>query len=142
MIKIQVSDIINRPVEQVFAFAMDRDKSNLWQTENVVSEKPITDNTQVKVVQGPGIKSAFTMETTEFVPNHKTVTRGTAGGKGGKLSAVGAWLFEPVTEGTQVTFDWEVELSGLLKLTTPLFVPLAQRTLQRDLANLKRMLET
>jgi len=40
-----------------------------------------------------------------------------------------------------VTFDWEVEVGGLLKLTAPVFAPLARRTLRRDLENLKKVME-
>jgi len=48
MIKLQVSDMINRPVEAVFAFATDPEKSRLWQTEKVVAEKTLAVDPQGK----------------------------------------------------------------------------------------------
>jgi carbon monoxide dehydrogenase subunit G len=83
----------------------------------------------------------FIQEILESVPNQKIVSRMTAGRKFGNLSATGIWKFEPVADGTRVTFGWEVMLGGLLKMATPIFAPLARRTLRHDLVNLKKELE-
>jgi uncharacterized protein YndB with AHSA1/START domain len=146
MVKLTVSDVIHRPVEAVFAYATDPEKSRLWQTENVVAEKNLAADPQgkprlVKTVKGLGFKTDFTMETAEFEPNRKIVTNVTGGGSYGHVSGRGEWLFDGVPEGTRVTFDWEVELGGLLKLVAPVFAPLARRTLHRDLENLKKVME-
>jgi carbon monoxide dehydrogenase subunit G len=146
MVKLTVSDVIHRPVEAVFAFATDPLKSQLWQTENVVAEKSLAADPQgkarvVKTVKGLGFKTDFTMETVEFEPNRKIVTNITGGGRYGHVSGRGKWLFDGVPEGTRVTFDWEVELGGLLKLAAPVFAPLARRTLRCDLLNLKKVME-
>jgi carbon monoxide dehydrogenase subunit G len=146
MIKLQVSDVIHRPVETVFAFATDPEKSRLWQTEKVVSEKTLAADSQgkarkVRTVSGLGLKTDFDMGIAESEPGRKIVSNITGGGSYGHLSGKGNWLFDGVPEGTRVTFDWEVELSGLLKLSAPVFTPLARRTLRRDLANLKKVME-
>jgi uncharacterized protein YndB with AHSA1/START domain len=146
MIKLTVSKVINRPVETVFAFATDPLKSKLWQTENVIAEKTLAADPQgkartVKTAKGLGFKTDFTMETVEFEPNRKIGTNITGGGSYGHVSGRGKWLFDGVPEGTHVTFDWEVELGGLLKLAAPIFAPLARRTLRRDLENLKKVME-
>jgi uncharacterized protein YndB with AHSA1/START domain len=146
MVKLTVSDVINCPVEAVFTYATDPEKSRLWQTENVVAEKSLAADPQgkarlVKTVKGLGVKTDFTMETVEFEPNQKIVTNVTGGGSYGHVSGRGKWLFDGVPEGTRVTFDWEVELAGLLKLAAPVFVPLARCTLRRDLLNLKKVME-
>lgn len=141
MIKLQENKVINQPVEAVFASATDPEKSHLWQTENVVAEKILTEGKQVKTVKGLGLKTDFTMETVEFEPDQKIGTNITGGGSYGHMSGRGKWLFEGVPEGTRVTFNWEVELGGLLKLAAPVFAPLARRTLRSDLLNLKKVME-
>jgi carbon monoxide dehydrogenase subunit G len=138
--------VINRPVEAVFAFATNPEKSSLWQTENVIAEKSLAADPQgkaklVKTVKGIGLKTDFTMETVEIEPNQKIVTNATGGGSFGHLSGKGKWLFDEVPEGTRVTFDWEVELGGLLQLAAPVIAPLARRTLRHDLVNLKKVME-
>jgi uncharacterized protein YndB with AHSA1/START domain len=146
MIKFQESNVIHRPVEVVFAFATDPAKSRLWQTENVVAEKALAADPPgkarlVRTVKGMGSKIEVTLETVEFEPNRKIVTTVTAGRRYAHLSGRGVWRFDAVAEGTRVTFDWEVELAGLLKLAAPVLAPLARRTLRRDLAGLKKVLE-
>jgi carbon monoxide dehydrogenase subunit G len=146
MVKFTESNVIHQPVEEVFAFATDPGKSRLWQTENVVAEKQLAADPQekakiVKTVKGLGVKTNFTMETVEFEPNHKIGTNVTGGGRFGHVSGRGNWLFDGVPEGTRVTFAWEVELGGLLKVATPVFAPLARRTIRRDLLNLKEAME-
>ena len=147
MVKLTESNVIHRPVETVFAFATDPLKSKLWQTENVLAEKNLAAEPQgkaklVKTVKGLGFTTDFTMETVEFEPERKMMTNATGGGRLGHVSGAGKWLFDGVPEGTRVTFDWEVELGGLLKLAMPVFAPLARRTLRRDLENLKKVMET
>jgi carbon monoxide dehydrogenase subunit G len=147
MVKLTESNVIHRPVEAVFAFATDPLKSKLWQTENVLAEKNLAAEPQgkaklVKTVKGLGFTTDFTMETVEFEPERKMMTNVTGGGRLGHVSGTGKWLFDGVPEGTRVTFDWEVELSGLLKLAMPVFAPLVRRTLRRDLENLKKVMET
>ena len=146
MIKFTESNVIHRPVEAVFKYATDPEKSRLWQTENVVAEKSLAAEPQgkaklVKTVKGLGFQTDFTMETVEFEPNRKIGTNVTGGGRYGRLSGRGMWLFDGVPEGTRVTFAWEVELGGLLKLASPVLAPLARRTLRRDLVNLKKAME-
>ena len=146
MIKFTESNVIHRPVEAVFTYATDPEKSRLWQTENVVAEKSLAAEPQgkaklVKTVKGWGYKTDFTMETVEFEPNRKIGTNAMGGGRYGRLSGRGMWLFDGVPEGTRVTFAWEVELGGLLKLASPVLAPLARRTLRRDLVNLKKAME-
>jgi len=146
MVKLTESNVIHQPVEAVFAYATNPEKSRLWQTENVVAEKNLVADSQgkarvVKTVKGLGFKTDFTMETVEFEPNQKIVTNVTGSGSYGHVSGRGKWLFDGVPEGTRVTFDWEVELGGLLKLAAPVFAPLARRTLRRDLLNLKKAME-
>ncbi|HUG94641.1 MAG TPA: hypothetical protein VMK30_00690, partial [Pleomorphomonadaceae bacterium] len=50
--------------------------------------------------------------------------------------------FEQVEGGTKVVFDAEFEARGLVKLGKPLWMSLGKRQWDRDLATLKRKMES
>lgn len=136
------SIVIQRPVEEVFAFLTDQSKVQLWQTgmvdSGLVSEGPM----------GVGAEYRATLEThgrrfvtsgivTEFELNRKYSFKGTSG----PFLISGSFSLEPVSLGTRVIFVSELKGTGFSKLAGPLIDSFMAGQMEEDLGRLKEALE-
>ena len=137
----EASITINRPVEEVFAFVTDVGNWARWNEElshvEQVSEGPIGVGTIYRGTAELMGKMAFAAEILEYEPNKKVVQRMTVG----PTQLHGAWLFEPVPDGTRFTMSSETQSEGLFKLAGSLFDGVIKKRLEANLAKLKATIE-
>jgi uncharacterized protein YndB with AHSA1/START domain len=142
-----LSVTITRPVEDVFAVLTDPSKSPKWsasaiRTELITPGPPGVGSRRHAVTKGPfGGTMENVMEVTELEPNRKVALRlisATWGGTGRTW-----YTFTPVDGHTRVDWTWEIEPAGRWKpLGSRPFMALFGRLFQRDLDNLKVMMES
>ena len=142
MVKVEVSAVINRPIEEVFDYMSDPGNGPKWQSGVLEAEQtskgPMgvgATNREVRKFMGRQIDQTF--EITEYEPNRmikqKTIS--------GPMTLDTIYAFESVEGGTRVTMGGEGDSGGFLKLADPLINRMAKRQMGADLANLKDMLE-
>lgn len=142
-----LSVTIARPVEDVFAVLTDPTQSAKWSSSAIKAElitpgPPGIGSRRRAVAKGPfGGTMENIMEVTEIEPNRKValkLIRAPWGGTGRTW-----YTFTPVDAGTHVDWHWEIEPAGLWRpFGTRPFMALFGRRLQRDLDNLKVMMES
>ena len=138
----ELSTTINRPVEDVFAVMSNVEDNPKWSSAALEAKQtsagPIGVGTTAHFVGkfiGRRIESDSVV--TEFEPNRKFTWES----KSGPFPLRGSFTFEPVEGGTRVNAIFEAEPGGFFKLAEPLFVGMAKRQFQGDLANLKDLME-
>ena len=139
----QVSAVIEKPVEEVFAFAAHPQNDPLWSSAvaeaRQTSEGSLGIGTtfdQVLRLLGRQLEIAF--EVTGFEPNELLEI----GRFSGRLrSAFGRRRFEAVPAGTRVTFSGEGTSGLFFNLIEPLVAAAAKRQARAGLASLKDVLE-
>ena len=136
------SVLINRPVEEVFAFVTEPGNSTLWQSgclESVkTSEGPVGVGTTGREVRRfLGLQIETTGEVTDFEPNKRSSVKTTSGPAQGQAT----WTFESAGGGTTFATAIDVDLGGLFKLAGPVLSRMIERQIETDLANLKDLLE-
>ena len=78
-----------------------------------------------------------TWEVTEHEVNKKSAFKTTSG----PIPLKGAWTYEPVAEGTKVSFAMDGDPGGFFRLAEPLVAGIAKRQIENDHNNLKDLLE-
>jgi uncharacterized protein YndB with AHSA1/START domain len=136
------SVVINRPVDQVFAYVSDLENDPPWTGAAELrrtSQGPIgvgTTYQQRDRILGRPLDLA--LEVVGYQPNHKITLKTTSG----LLSFAGSRIFEPVGDAaTRVTFTGGGRAHGVFKLAEPLLVAAGQRRLRTQFRNLKDLLE-
>jgi uncharacterized protein YndB with AHSA1/START domain len=142
MARIEASVVIDRPVEEVFEFATDPGKMSLWQTgvseAEQTSEGPMGVGTTMRGVgHFLGRRIESTSEITHYELNKRIDTKMVSG----PMKLEESDIFEPVGDGTRVTFVLEGDSGGFFKLAEPLVIRMTQREYEKSLANLKDILE-
>ena len=142
MINVEVSFVIDRPIEEVFAFLGDLENNMKWRPGQVESTKtspgPIGVGTTYRMINNAlGLRLEGEAEVTEYEPNRKF----TSIGKSGFMPIVAQRIFEPIEGGTRVTFIATAEPRGFIELAEPLLARRAKAQLRADAANVKRLLE-
>ena len=142
MTKIERSIVIDRPIDEVWAFVHDITKDRLWQTTLVESEQltegPFGVGTRVREVrQFLGLRVELAWEVTEYEPTRTSAIRGVSG----PVPLHGRYAFEPVGGGTRFTVTGELEAHGLFKLAEPVFARITRRELETNLGHLEDLLE-
>jgi uncharacterized membrane protein len=138
------SVVINRPVEEVFAFATDPNNDPLWQSTSLeteqMSEGAVDVGTTFRNTSkflGRRIESSF--EVTENEPPHKQCVRVISG----PIPGSGCYLFESADGGsTRFTQTFEAEVGGFFRLAEPLVGRALRRQMQADMETLKDLLES
>jgi len=139
---IELSFVINRPIEDVFAYLANLENDAEWRREWVEANK---------TSQGPlGVGATFRLdgemlgrriptvyEVIEYEPNRTAAWKAVSG----PLPLTFRRIFEGVEGGTQVTNRYEAELHGFLKLVKPLLMNMGKRQLDGDIPRLKELLE-
>jgi uncharacterized membrane protein len=142
MLKIETSIVINRPIEEVFAFTTNFENQPKWQSRLLevkkTSEGPIGVGTTwrgVAMFLGQRIENNTVM--TEYVPNQAYAGKSTSG----PVPAEARLTYEPVEGGTRLGFTLEAQPGGFFKLAEPLLNGLFKRQTEADLATLKDLME-
>ena len=137
----QRSVVIDRPVEEVFAFFADPANDLRWRPsiKEVAAQGPPGVGAKVhQVVAGPGGRGiAADFEVTAYEPPSRYAFRVTAG----PVRPVGEYRFSPFDGGTEVTFSLSAELSGLKKLVMSSSVQKSMAGEMKALDSAKRLLE-
>jgi len=142
MIDFTVETEIQRPPEQVFAYATDPEKLETWQTNTVSAiredDGPMRVGSRLREVHSaPGGKQLESLvEVSEYEPNRVfglTVIEGTP--------VHGRMTFEPTAAGTLVRFHGYGSLGGLMRLAQPLLQRALARQFGQACDNLKRAVE-
>ncbi len=142
MTKLDTSVVINRPIEEVFAFATDLEKMTQWMSELVeakqTSEGPVGVGTTFSAVASPlGRRVESTQEVVAYQLNSKYAIKSASG----PVASEDGYTFESVAGGTKVTRVAEAEMSGFFRLAEPLVVRMMRRQFETNFANLKDLLE-
>ena len=134
---------IERPREEVAAYAADPDRATAWY-ENIErvewkTEPPLTVGSRVAfVARFLGRRLAYTYEIAELVPGERLVMR-TADGPF-PMETTYAWADD--RGGTRMTLRNRGEPSGFSKVAAPMLASAMRRANRKDLERLKRILET
>jgi|SRR6266540_1187974 uncharacterized membrane protein len=143
MNKIEISTVINRPVEEAFAATSNPENYPKWISGIIevkkTSEGPLGVGTTYRsVVTFLGRRIESEVEFTEYKPNRKIAQKSISG----PFPAENSTTFERVDGGTRVTLTLRGEVGGFFKLAEPLLVSMLKRQSEADLANLKELMES
>jgi carbon monoxide dehydrogenase subunit G len=143
MIRVHESIIVQRPVEEVFAFVADQTNGPRWQSGLLevrrITDKPIglgTKHTAVRKFMGRRLEA--TNEYVVYEPNKEVTFKGDAGSAEFQHS----YLTESTAEGTRLTSRMEMESKGLFGLAEPLITRSLRREFAHSLSELKVLLES
>ena len=146
MVTNSVSIIIERPIEEVFAFLTDARNNPLWQANAGLQatrqepEEPVGVGARItETWQFLGRKTEATREVTEYELNQKCTQRHL---RGASPIKEGMLFFEPVAEGTRCTFTALIQAGGVFALAEPLLASTLKKGMQASLAEAKHVLET
>ena len=143
MLRIEMSEVINRPVEDVWTVVTNFDnwakaassRSEFRQT----SEGPLRVGATVesrRAILGRSLK-LHSIVVSEYEPNRAF---GITDKTPGLRPIAGRFTFEPAPGGTRLTRSAEVDL-GRGRLLEPVFAPLLRRSWRYELAAMKRLVE-
>ena len=141
MFQVQVSIVINRPLEEVFAFLSDLENNLKWRSGMLEAKKtstgPIGMGTTYRMINnffGRQVEGEAVV--TEYKPNRKYATMNKSG-----LPIKTQRTFEPVKGGTRVTFSVETELGKFFKPIEPLLASIGKRRVEADAITVKNLIE-
>ena len=141
MFQVQVSIVINRPLEEVFAFLSDLENNLKWRSGMIEAKKtsagPIGVGTTYRMINnffGRQVEGEAVV--TEYEPNRKYATMNKSG-----LPIKTQRTFEPVEGGTRVTFSVETELGKFFKPIEPLLANIGKRRVEADAITVKNLIE-
>lgn len=144
MINVQATTVINRPVEDVFAFVSNFENHPKWemnfQKVKLLKSTPSGVGTTYECdlkLPGQSAKSKFAI--TEYEANKKIAFEGEAAGP---AKPKGSFLFESAPGGTKLTLLPRPEFRGFFKLLEPMMAGYVRKQNEEHLANLKRLLES
>ena len=136
------SVVINRPVEEVFAFLTDPNNEAQWNSDMIetvqTSESPMSVGSTLRTsAKFLGRRFDTALEVTEYEPNKKYCVKSTSG----PIPYAACYIFKPVEGGTLITRPSEAEIGGFFKLAERLVMRQANRQAKINLAALKDLLE-
>lgn len=143
MARVEHSVVINRTVEDVWAFMADPKNEAQWVSRvaesEVTSEGPFGAGATLRYVRSfLGRRIEAELEVKEWEPNK----RGSVKTISGPISLEGARTFESVEGGTRVSETLEADLGGFFKLADPLVERTAKRLIESDYEAVKKFLES
>ena len=142
MARVEQSVVIERPVEEVWAYLNDCAHDPEWMSMITETEKLTDGPVGVGTVQRSAAKVLgrridTTFEITEHEPNRSSRIRP----KSSPFPYTGTYEVAPVDGGTRFTWAIEGEPGSFFRLAEPLVVRMLARQLETDLATLKDLLE-
>ena len=134
---------IGRPRAEVADFASNPDNATRWyaniKSVEWMSPPPLRVGSRLSFVASfLGRQLAYTYEVVDFVPG-STLTMST---QQGPFPMETMYTWEDTPRGTRMTLRNRGEPSGFSKVGAPLLAPAMRRANEKDLARLKRELET
>ena len=135
--------VIDRPCAEVAAYAADPAHAPRWYAniESVVwqTPAPVAVGSRMNfVARFLGRRLAYTYEVVELVPGERLVMRTAQG----PFPMETTYTWQPAEAGrTRMTLRNRGEPAGFAKVTAPVMAAAIRRANQKDLANLKRILE-
>ena len=142
-VDVQTEVVINRPASQVADYAGDPSNAPRWY-KNIESvdwktPPPMAVGSKLGfVAHFLGRRLAYTYDVIEFVPGRRLVMRTAEG----PFPMETTYTWEPAGEGrTRMTLRNRGNPSGFSKIAGPLMAGAMRRANQKDLENLKRLLE-
>lgn len=142
MPRIEDSVVINRPIDEVFAFGFDlfnapRDGSVLVMRQTSPGPMDLGSTFEGRMVI-LGFETRFSTRITEWDPPHAA----TFDGAGGPFrSLVARVTLASTADGTRIVESREMELRPALKLLAPFVVPFWRRRTKTAQKNFKRLVE-
>ena len=142
MIHAEKSMVIDRPIEEVFAFVGDQRNAPWWQS-GLVDVKRLTDGP-------PGIGTRHTfvrsfmgrkLEANNEYIAYEPCKRITFKTTSGPIPLEASYLFESVGEGTNLTSTIEMHATGFVGLAEPLIARSLRREMDAAFVALKDLLE-
>jgi carbon monoxide dehydrogenase subunit G len=142
MVNVETSIVINRPIEEVFAYLTDARNSRQWDSGLVdiwqTPESPVGVGTRITEVRTfLGRKFETTSEVAEYEPPTKYTRKGLEG----PFPITGSLTFEPTAQGTKLTWMFEMQPGGFFALAGPLFARSLRRNIEAALGDVKDLLE-
>jgi carbon monoxide dehydrogenase subunit G len=139
---VTVSTQIDRPTAEVAQFAMNPENEPRWiggiKSARLLSPPPLGVGAQVeRVAAFLGKRFSYVLQADEYEPGHKVVMTTLRGPFPMRVT----YRFDPADQGTRVTNRVEGDTGGFYRLAGPLMKLAVKRSLTRDLATLKRLLE-
>ena len=142
MAKLQKSILIDAPVEKVFAYMSDpNNMPEIWPSMVEVKDvqpAPAGGYNFGWVYKMAGVRFDGASETTEEIPNQRTVTKSTKG-----IESHFVWTYEPENGGTKLTVDieYKVPVPLLGKLAESFIIKQNDHESDTLLSNLKARME-
>ncbi len=142
MARMEVSVVIDRPVQEVFAYVTNPANDPRWQSavleSGFVGEGPAGVGAKVREVrQLMGRRMESVAEVTAYEPNAKIGLRSTSG----PVEYEAWYTLEPTDAGTKLTIVGEADVGGFFKLAEGLVARQFEKEMQTALAALKDILE-
>jgi uncharacterized membrane protein len=143
MINVEVSTVINRSVEDVFAFTANFENLPKWESD-IQEVKPISvkpngvGTTYQCLLKFPGQTVSCKFVITEYEPNRMIAF---VGEPAGPVTPKGSYSFETTQEGTKITVRPRPEFRGFFRLLEPLMAGYIRKQNVTHLSNLKQLLE-
>jgi len=143
MINVQESIVINRPVDEVFAFVANFENHPKWESNfqkvKLLTSTPSGVGAQYQCdMKLPGQTATSKFEITEYQVNKKIVFEGEPAGP---AKPDGSFLFEAVPGGTKITLVPQPKFRGFFKLLEPMMAGYVRKQNQDHLKKLKSILE-
>jgi uncharacterized membrane protein len=134
--------MINRPIDEVFAYIGDLENGPKWQKALLeawrIDGGPLGTGSKFSSVRKfMGRKLASIVQFTTYELNKKIAFTSISGSSPFKQS----FLFEPTAEGTKLTTRLELQTGGLMGLAEPLIASGLKREVDKSFGVLKEMLE-
>jgi uncharacterized membrane protein len=143
-VDVQTQIVISRPRPEVAAYASNPDNAASWY-QNIESvewktPRPLTVGSRIAfVARFLGRRLSYTYEVTELVPGERFVQRTMEGPF--PMETTYTWEDDPAG-GTRMKLRNRGEPSGFSSLAAPVMASAMRRANQKDLAQLKAILET
>jgi uncharacterized protein YndB with AHSA1/START domain len=142
MVQISGEVVIARPIEEVFALLADARNEPLYNPRILKAEKispgPIGPGTRFEQsARAIGRTGQMMIEITECVPPRRLslITRSSA------MTVHGTDTFESLVGGTRARYSWDMHLTGLAVLLTPMLAVFGRRLERGVWESIKRFLE-
>ncbi len=142
MTTIEHSVMIERPVEDVWAYVSDPANNPVWQGPVIEvragADVPLEVGSRFhEDMQFLGRRIELTWVVTEYEPPRRSAVRTVSG----PVPMLGSYLLEPVSEGTRFTMGADMDAHGLLRLVKPVFARMVRREGASSCQMLKELLE-
>jgi carbon monoxide dehydrogenase subunit G len=139
--RLEKSIVIRKPIEEVFAFVTDMDKVKSWlPVKNVqkLSDGPMgVGSTFSATAELMGKQFPGKIQVTQYEPSRlfsfKVID--------GPAPVTNTITFTSVPEGTNLTTVGDVELTGVMKLSSSFMMPMIRKQLDTQISNLKNAVE-